>query len=135
MNDNAKMIYGVLADYMKAFPNSYRNLSVVFIDPSELHPIIASFYKFIEVQKKKHPEDKININIKILVKPENKGGRNYLAYWMDECFSQDANVSIKTYLKQYGYEDNSFIIFCRLDVSMLDNGCICTGKQRQRIRC
>lgn len=101
MNDNAKMIYGVLADYMKAFPNSYRNLSVVFIDPSELQPIIASFYKFIEVQKKKHPEDKININIKILVKPENKGGRNYLAYWMDECFSQDANVSIKTYLNEW----------------------------------
>lgn len=101
MNDNAKMIYGVLADYTKAFSNSYRNLSIVFVDPSELQPIIASVYKFIEIQKKKHPEDKININIKILVKPENKGGRNYLAYWMDECFSQDANVSIKTYLNEW----------------------------------
>lgn len=101
MNDNAKMIYGVLADYSKAFSNSYRNLSIVFVDPSELQPIIASVYKFIEIQKKKHPEDKININIKILVKPENKGGRNYLAYWMDECFSQDANVSIKTYLNEW----------------------------------
>lgn len=101
MNDNAKMIYGVLADYTKAFSNSYRNLSIVFVDPSELQPIIASVYKFIEIQKKNHPEDKININIKILVKPENKGGRNYLAYWMDECFSQDANVSIKTYLNEW----------------------------------
>ena len=101
MNDNAKMIYGVLADYTKAFSNSYKNLSIVFVDPSELQPIIASVYKFIEIQKKKHPEDKININIKILVKPENKGGRNYLAYWMDECFSQDANVSIKTYLNEW----------------------------------
>ena len=101
MNDNAKMIYGVLADYTKAFSNSYRNLSIVFADPSELQPIIASVYKFIEIQKKKHPKDKININIKILVKPENKGGRNYLAYWMDECFSQDANVSIKTYLNEW----------------------------------
>lgn len=101
MNDNAKMIYGVLADYTKAFPNSYRNLSIVFIDPSELQPIIASIYKYIEIEKKKHSDDKININIKILVKPENKGGRNYLAYWMDECFSQDANVSIKTYLNEW----------------------------------
>ena len=101
MNDNAKMIYGVLVDYMKAFPNSYKNLSIVFIDPSELQPIIASIYKFIEVQKKKHLEDKINISIKILVKPENKGGRNYLAYWMDACFSQDANISIKTYLNEW----------------------------------
>lgn len=101
MNDNAKMIYGVLADYTKAFPNSYRNLCIVFVDPSELQPIIASVYKYIEIQKKKHPEDKINISIKILVKPENKGGRNYLAYWMDECFSQDANVSIRTYLNEW----------------------------------
>lgn len=101
MNDNAKMIYGVLADYTKAFPNSYRNLSIVFVDPSELQPIIASIYKFIEIEKKRHPDDKINIFIKILVKPENKGGRNYLAYWMDECFSQDANVSIRTYLNEW----------------------------------
>ena len=101
MNDNAKMIYGVFADYMKAFSNSYRNLSIVFVDPSELQPIIASVYRFVEIQKKIHPDDKININIKILVKPENKGGRNYLAYWMDECFSQDANVSIKTYLNEW----------------------------------
>lgn len=101
MNDNAKMIYGVLADYTKAFSNAYRNLSIVFVDPSELQPIIASIYKFIEIQKKKHPEDRINITIKILAKPENKGGRNYLAYWMDECFSQDANVSIKTYLNEW----------------------------------
>ena len=101
MNDNAKMIYSVLADYTRAFPNSYRNLCIVFVDPSELQPIIASVYKFIEIQKKKHPEDNINISIKILVKPENKGGRNYLAYWMDECFSQDANVSIRTYLNEW----------------------------------
>lgn len=101
MNDNAKMIYGVLTDYIKAFPNSYKNLSIVFIDPSDLQPIIASIYKFIEIQKKEHEEDKINISIKILVKPENKGGRNYLAYWMDESFSQDSNVSIKTYLNEW----------------------------------
>lgn len=101
MNDNAKMIYGVLADYRKAFPNSYRNLSVVFINPSELQPIIAAVYRYIEVVRKRFPEEKINICIRILVKPENKGGRNYLAYWMDECFSQDENVKIKMYLNEW----------------------------------
>ncbi|MFT4142835.1 MAG: ATP-binding protein [Mobilitalea sp.] len=101
MNDNARMIYGVLSDYTKAFPNSYRNLSIVFIDPTELQPIIASIYRYIEVIKKNYPDERLNINIKILVKPENKGGRNYLAYWMDECFSQDANVNIRTYLNEW----------------------------------
>lgn len=101
MNDNAKMIYGVLADYTKAFPNAYSNLSLVFIDPAELQPIIAAIYKYIEVEKKCHRNKKINISLKILVKPENKGGRNYLAYWMDDCFSQDTYVSIKTYLNEW----------------------------------
>lgn len=101
MTDNAKMIYGVLMDYLKAFPDSFRNLSIVFVDSSELQPIIASVYKYIEVIKRKHVDQKIDITIKILAKPENKGGRNYLAYWMDECFSQDANVSIKTYLNEW----------------------------------
>lgn len=101
MNDNAKMIYGVISDYSKAFPNAYRNLSIVFVDPSELQPIIASVYKYIEIRRKKYPDDIINITIKVLVKPENKGGRNYLSYWMDECFSQDANVNIRTYLNEW----------------------------------
>lgn len=101
MNDNAKMIYGIIQDYSKAFPDSYSNLSVVFVDSSELQPIIAAIYKYIEVVRKKYPTVVINIYLKILVKPENKGGRNYLAYWMDEFFSQDANVNIRTYLNEW----------------------------------
>lgn len=101
MNDNAKMIYGVIEDYSKAFPNSYRNLSLAFINPSELQPIVAAVYRFIDVSRKKYPDKQINICLKVLVKPENKGGRNYLAYWMDECFSQDSNVNIRTYLNEW----------------------------------
>lgn len=101
MNDNARMIYGVIQDYSKAFPNSYGNLSIVFVDSSELQPIIAAIYKYIEVVRKKYPTIVTNIYLKILVKPENKGGRNYLAYWMDEFFSQDANVNIRTYLNEW----------------------------------
>lgn len=100
MNDNAKMIYGVIRDYTKAF-QSDNNLSLVFINPIELQPIVAAVYKYIEVVRKNAAESKINIILKILVKPENKGGRNYLSYWMDEFFSQDANVNIRTYLNEW----------------------------------
>lgn len=100
MNDNAKMIYGVISDYTKAFQND-NNLSLVFVNPIELQPIVAAIYKYIEVVRRKTIDSKININLKILVKPENKGGRNYLSYWMDEFFSQDANVNIRTYLNEW----------------------------------
>lgn len=101
LNDNAKMIYSVMSDYAKAFPNSADNLSIVFIDPSELQPIVAAIYKFIEVRRKKDERAKIDISLRILVRPENKGGRNYLAYWMDEFFSQDESVNIHTYLNEW----------------------------------
>lgn len=100
MNDNAKMIYGVIHDYAKAFQND-NNLSLVFVNPIELQPIVAAVYKYIEYIRKTDVNGKINISLKILVKPENKGGRNYLAYWMDEFFSQDANVNIRTYLNEW----------------------------------
>ena len=101
LNDNAKMIYGVMLDYAKAFPNSADNLSIVFIDPSELQPIVAAIYKYIDARRKNNTSAKVDISLRILVKPENKGGRNYLAYWMDEFFSQDENVNIHTYLNEW----------------------------------
>lgn len=101
MNDNAKMIYGVLQDYQKAFPASYKNISLAFIDPTELQPIIAAMYKFIDVSREEHPDIKLNIVLKILVKPDNKGGKNYIAYWMDECFAQDENINVKTYMNEW----------------------------------
>ena len=101
LNDNAKMIYGVMLDYAKAFPNSADNLSIVFIDPSELQPIVAAIYKYIDARRKNNISANVDISLRILVKPENKGGRNYLAYWMDEFFSQDENVNIHTYLNEW----------------------------------
>jgi len=100
LNDNAKMIYGVIYDYTRAFQND-NNLSLVFVNPMELQPIVAAVYKYIEYVRKNDATGKINISLKILVKPENKGGRNYLSYWMDEFFSQDANVNIRTYLNEW----------------------------------
>ena len=101
LNDNAKMIYGVMLDYAKAFPNSADNLSIVFIDPSELQPIVAAIYKYIDARRKNNISANVDISLRILVKPENNGGRNYLAYWMDEFFSQDENVNIHTYLNEW----------------------------------
>lgn len=101
MNDNACMIYEVIHNYVKSFPNTVDNLSIVFINPSELQPIIASIYKYVEIARKKVEDSEINIKLKILVKPKNKGGRNYLSYWMNEFFSQDSDVNIKTYLNEW----------------------------------
>lgn len=104
MSDNAKMIYDVLEDYIKTFPKAYSCFSLVFIEPSDLQPIVAAVHNYIE--KEKSSDKNIDIIIKILVRPENKGGRNYLAYWMDESFSQDDNVKIKVYMNEWNDKKN-----------------------------
>ena len=127
MNDNAKMIYGVIHDYVKSFRND-NNISLVFVNPIELQPIVAAIYKYVEYMRKKRPEGKINVSLRILVKPENKGGRNYLSYWMDEFFSQDADVNIRTYLNEWSsaheldkfLDGNSDIVFM-MDLLTVNN--------------
>lgn len=103
MNDNARMIYGVIHDYVRSFRND-NNISLVFINPIELQPIVAAVYKYVDYARTNGNTGEININLKILVKPENKGGRNYLSYWMDEFFSKDADVNIRTYLNEWSKE-------------------------------
>ena len=73
-------------------------MNLVFINPGELQPIIAAVYNYIKKVRNEEADRKIDISLKILVKPENRGGRNYLTYWMNEFFSQDENVNIRTYL-------------------------------------
>lgn len=95
MTDDAVMIYDVLQDYTKTFRGIYRNFNLVFINPSDLQPIVAAIYNYTEGLKN---TEGVNITLKIFVKPENKGGRNYLAYWMDQFFAEDEKINVKAYL-------------------------------------
>lgn len=101
MNDDAQMIYDVLRDYNKALPAAKYNLSLVFINPIDLQPIIAAIYHYTDTIRNENENQIISIRLSILVKPENKGGRNYLTYWMDDYFAQDSNIYIRTYLNEW----------------------------------
>lgn len=101
MNDDAVMIFDVLCDYIKAIPSAKYNMSLVFINPVDLQPIIAAVYHYTDILRKDHPDQVLNIKLSMLVKPTNKGGRNYLTYWMDDYFAQESNIHIKTYLNEW----------------------------------
>lgn len=119
MTDDASLIYDVLNDYRKSFSTTYNNLNLVFLNPSDLQPIVASVYKFVTDLKKEHPHTILNITIRILVKPENKGGKNYLSYWMNEFFQDNDHINVKTYLNEWNtanrlieiLDNNNDIIF------------------------
>ncbi|MBC2726973.1 type IV secretion system DNA-binding domain-containing protein [Desulfosporosinus sp.] len=123
IDTESQMIYDVISDYVKAFPNSADALSIAIIDPSELQPIVAAIHKHIELQKKNNAnkEDvRISIKLNILVKPENKGGRNYLAYWVDTFFSQDENIDIRIFLNEWRKkEDLNRLLDDNIDIVFL----------------
>lgn len=119
MNDDAKMIYDVLADYNKAMPSVKCSLNIVFLNPSELQPIISAISKYTKDIRQKDEMTAINMKFSILIRPENKGGKNYLTYWMDEYFSEDKNTNVRIYMNEWSnynelsklLPDNNDIVF------------------------
>lgn len=101
MNDDAKMLYDVLKSYIGAMPSAEYSLNVVFINPPELQPIISAISRYEKDIREKSENDLINMKLSILVRPENKGGKNYLTYWMDEYFSEDKNTNIRIYINEW----------------------------------
>ena len=100
---DAFMIYDIIEDYLKAFPRKESELSIAFLNPSELQPIVAAIHKYINETKKRnnYSDRSLKVNLNILVKPENRGGRNYLSYWVNSFFSQDENIDIKISLNEW----------------------------------
>ena len=119
MNDDARMIYDILTDYNKAMPSVKCTLSIVFINPPDLQPIISAISKYTKEIHLDDPEALIDLKLGILVRPENKGGKNYLTYWMDDYFSEEANTSVRIYLNEWSKKseldkllsDNNDIVF------------------------
>lgn len=119
MNDDARMIYDVLVDYNKAMPSVKSTLSIVFINPPDLQPIIAAISKYTKDLHTDDPGVIINLKLSILVRPENKGGKNYLTYWMDDYFSEEKDTTVKVYLNEWSKKseldkilsDNNDIVF------------------------
>lgn len=119
MNDDARMIYDVLTDYNKAMPSVKNTLSIVFINPPDLQPIISAISKYTKDIRLTDSEAQIDLKLSILVRPENKGGKNYLTYWMDDYFSEEANTSVRIYLNEWSKKneldkllsDNNDIVF------------------------
>ena len=94
-------------------PNARFNMSITVVNPGDLQPIVAAVYNHIINQKEyltEHADEyseaqRISVQLHILVKPEDKGGKNYLTYWVNTFFSEDENVDVKVYLNEWDNKD------------------------------
>ncbi len=101
ISENSKMILNLINSYTRSFVHSKTNLKLVFINPGELQPVVSAVYNYVKAIRNTDKDVQINIELHILIKPENRGGKNYLSYWMNEFFSEDEYTTVKTYLNEW----------------------------------
>lgn len=101
ISENSKMILNLINSYTRSFVHTKTNLKLIFINPGELQPIVSAIYNYVKAIRIEDKNQKINIEIHILIKPENRGGKNYLSYWMNKFFSEDENTFVKTFMNEW----------------------------------
>lgn len=118
MNAEAKMLMNVLCNYAKTYNEKLKNMVVAFVNPIDLQTIVSAVTNFIKTQKEILSEDeKIFVELRIIQTDTNKGGRNYLAYWLDNMTDSFENVRVETYMDYWkDYEDIQTKIPDRTDI-------------------
>ena len=103
-NAEAKMIINVIRHYRKTYGKNTDCLTLAFINPSDLQVVVSAITGYVASVKKL--DIPIYIVATIILPEKNKGGRNYLSYWLDNLVDADAGVHIESYLEYWNeYKD------------------------------
>ena len=103
VNAESKMIIQVIRNYRKTYGKDTDWLTLAFINPSDLQVVVSAITGYVAAVKKKDnmPDVPIYITATIILPEKNKGGRNYLSYWLDNLVDADAGVHIESYLEYW----------------------------------
>jgi len=103
-NAEAKMIINVIRHYRKTYGKNTDYLTLAFINPSDLQVVVSAITGYVASVKKL--DIPIYIVATIILPEKNKGGRNYLSYWLDNLVDTDAGIHIESYLEYWSeYKD------------------------------
>ena len=130
MDDAGRMYLDVIESYLKALPDSRFNMTITVVNPKDLQPVVAAVYRHIQDQKSYLEEhavqysdsQRISVKLHVLVRPENRGGKSYLTYWVNTFFNEDENVDIKVYLNEYQKSETLFqMLSSETDILFLED--------------
>lgn len=102
----AKMIIQVMDNYRATYGKEDDRFTVAFVNPADLQVIVSAITGYVkEVKQRTRDTTQMPVFIEttILLSDKNKGGRNYLSYWLNNMLDVDAGIHIETYL-QYWHE-------------------------------
>lgn len=104
MNAEAKMIVNTIDDYLETYAQMNEDLTLTFVNPKDLQTIVAAISGYVAQQKKRLQTDdleRMKVDVTILQPQSSKGGRNYLAYWLDTMLDMDDNINIEVYCETW----------------------------------
>lgn len=107
-------------EYLSTFPFQSDDLSLVFINPPDLQPVVAGVHQVAQEMKKDLPSVKLTLHV--MVPSLLKGGRGYLRFWLDNFFSEEDNVVIRTYCTIFDLQrpkSNSFLADSNFDIAFV----------------
>jgi len=95
MTPLSKLFARQIKEYLNTYPFKLDELSLLFVNPPDLQPVVSGVHHVVQDLKKTMP--KVQIRLYVLLTSLLKGARGYLRYWLDNFFSEEDNVHIKTY--------------------------------------
>ncbi len=109
-------------DYLATFPFQSDDLTLLFVNPQDLQPVVAGVHEIVQELKTELPF--VQIRLHVLLPTHLKGGRGYLKYWLDNFFSEEDNVRIETYCSTFELKKiqaNPLLRTLQADVAFVQN--------------
>lgn len=100
----AKMIIRVMDSYRDTYGKEDERFTLTFVNPLDLQVIVSAitgYVKELKTRTKNVGQVPVFIDVKVLQSDKNKGGRNYLSYWLNNMLDVDAGIHIETYLQYW----------------------------------
>ena len=96
----SRLIADQLNQYLSVFPWHHDEFTLVFINPSDLQPIVAAVSVFVDELKKSFSNDleaRTRVNVYVFVESLAKGGLGYLRFWLDDLLDEDDPIELRIY--------------------------------------
>lgn len=104
MTREAKALLRVIEQYMETYPRRDAQLTISFINPTDLQTVVSALHKFVTDRKKSKYDTPFRLSLTIVIRSEMYGARAYLSYWINSAFSKDDKIDVKAYIRLYDDE-------------------------------
>lgn len=120
----SQIVSDAIVEYLTTFPAKSDNLKIVVVKPNDIQSIVSGLHTVIQRYKKE--EINLNIELNVIISDLNINLIEYMKYWLDNYFSEDEIINIKTYINILDFNSKNLIdklgeLFDNVDLTIIFN--------------